>query len=688
MRTVTAALATLLVVAATGAVAAAPDNAARCRLTATLPLQFVGATTLSVCKTAYANADANTEDKAEFAWLVGRAFWATGKNRDGASWVRKAADLGSAPAAAAYASALDKGDHGVAADPAAFREYLHRAADLGDAQAQYVLASHFFAEEQMAEAVRYATAAAEQDHAEASFFVGNVYYAGVGVAKDLDVALSWYRKASALGSSTAAYMAGSILSNTMRNDEDRELVLSFFYRANLLGESLENFVEMIDSAVDENQAWAKHLRGIRLLMANPPDHAGGLRLLAQSAAAEGNSPAYRADALYNLAVAASRGLERPKDIGEAIRRYEGAADFGSVPAMLALGNLYLLGTDVPKDLKRAAEWYSKAMSTGDAEAGTRLAVLYATGDFPFDEAVRAADAGGNARFAYAVALRLESGNGVGQDAARARTYFERAAERGLAPALLRLAQYDDLSAATRLDYLTRAAELGYSPAQASLATHYRDIDPQQWEHWLYKAAASGNVDAQVDIGRRLMRGDGVQKDGLLASKYILDASKSGSVRALDALASLYLTGEGTVGQSQEKAVAIMQQLADRGEAWALMQIGHIYANGFGGKPRNERVAMQWYQKAKDAKVGDVADQYMAEIRGGDSAYANGERIAQFVGVVGGAVIALGALGEALGGGADYSYTPPSNSTTNHNCNAAMEAYAWSGIDGGRIGMWC
>ena len=685
MRTFSAAFAAMLIAAATGTTVAAPDNAARCRLTATLPLQFVGPTTLSICKSAYANSDA----KAEFAWLVGRAFLATGKDKDGVMWVKKAADLGSAPAAARYSWILRGGEHGLAADSTGSREYLRRAADLGDAQSQYTLGGHLFAEEDLTEAVRYATMAAEQDHAEAAFFVGNLYYAGVGVAQDRDIALSWHRKASALGSSGAAFMAGSALSHTIANDEDREVVLSFFYRANLLGETSDGFVKMIDRSIADNHAWAKHLRGITLMTANPPDHAGGLKLLAESAAAERNSPTYRADALYNLGVAAIRGLVQPKDVGAAIRHYERAADLGSVLAMRALGNLYLAGTDVPKDLNRAAEWYGKAVSTGDAEAGTRLAVLYATSDFPFEQALRAADAAGsNARFAYAVALRLEGGNGVTQDAARARTYFERAAERGLAAALLRLSQYDDLSAATRLDYLTRAAKLGYAPAQASLAAHFRDTDPQQWEHWLHRAAANGSVDAQVDIGRRLLAGNGVQEDGLLASKYILDAAQSGSVKALDALASLYLSGKGTVGQSQEKAVAIMQQLAERGETWALMQIGHIYANGFGGKPRNEGIAMQWYQKAKDANVGVVADQYMAEIRDGDSAYANGQRLGEFIGAVGGAVIALGALGEALGGGADYSYVPPSTSTTNHNCNAAMEAYAWSGIDGGRIGMWC
>src|SRR5690606_29065695 len=128
------------------------------------------------------------------------ALLATGNSKDGTSWIKKAADLGDASAAAAYSAILERGDHGVAVDGVMSRQYQKQAADLGDAHSQYALASHLFEEKNLAETARYATMAAELGHPEASYFVGNLHYAGVGVPQDLDISLSWHRKASALGS--------------------------------------------------------------------------------------------------------------------------------------------------------------------------------------------------------------------------------------------------------------------------------------------------------------------------------------------------------------------------------------------------------------------------------------------------------------------------------------------------------
>lgn len=674
----------LLVPTGTTLAVAAPDYAARCRLSASLPLEYVGARTLSICKSAYAGSDA----KAEFAWLVGRSSLAVGKNKDALNWIKKGADLGDADAAMAYAGIAERGAFGLAADLELSRDYLRRAADLSDAQAQHAYASRLLSEGDNAEAARYAIAAAEQGHVNAAFLVGNLYHAGVGVPKDMAMSLAWHKKAAALGSSGGAFAAGSILSHEIKNDQDLAVVLDFFYQANLLGESSDSFTQMVEGSIEKGQAWARHLRGIRLLTSNPPDVANGLRFLEESAASEDNYQPFRADALYNLGVASMRGLERQKDTGAAIRYYEQAAALGNIMAMRALAEVFEAGVDVSKDLGRAQEWLDRAASAGDAEAVTQLAILLASEQYPFDRALAAADAATNPRFAYAVALRLEEGRGVSMDRARARLYFEKAAEGGLPAALMQMSQYDDLDAATRLGYLTRAAEAGYVLAHAKLAEHYRETDPQQWEYWLHRAAAGGSVDAQLELGDRLMSGDGLLEDTALASKYIIDASRTGSVKALDALAGLYLTGGGPVEQSQEKAVELMQQIAARGENWALMQIGHIYANGWGGKPRNEAAAMQWYERAKQADVGDVADHYMADIIEGNSSYANGQRLGQFIGTVGTIVTAIGLLGESLGGGEGYAYVPTSEPATNHNCSAAMEAYAWSGIDSGRIGMWC
>ena len=80
---------------------------------------------------------------------------------------------------------------------------LLERAEMGDAEAQYNLgdtyANGIGVTKDDEEAVKWYRKAAEQGHAEAQFSLGLMYAFGEGVAKDLEEAVKWYRKAAEQG---------------------------------------------------------------------------------------------------------------------------------------------------------------------------------------------------------------------------------------------------------------------------------------------------------------------------------------------------------------------------------------------------------------------------------------------------------------------------------------------------------
>jgi localization factor PodJL len=141
--------------------------------------------------------------------------------------------------------------------------------------------------------------------------------------------------------------------------------------------------------------------------------------------------------------------------------------------------------------------------------------------------LRAAALAGNAAAEYEIAVRLADAQG-GQDFAEAARWFERAANRGLAPAQFRLGGlYEkgigvkkDVTAARRL-YLA-AAENGNAKAMHNLAVlHAEGVDGKPdyrtAGQWFRKAADRGVADSQYNLGVLYARGIGVEQN--LAESY-------------------------------------------------------------------------------------------------------------------------------------------------------------------------
>lgn len=129
-------------------------------------------------------------------------------------------------------------------------------------------------------------------------------------------------------------------------------------------------------------------------------------------------------------------LAQQKNFPDALHWYRIAADQGSVPALIALGDLYGHGQAVPQDFAAAFLWYRKAAERGNSEAEDDVGFFYLQGmgvQQDFTAAMRwlrkAADQG-NEVAERNIGLMYLNGLGVPTDRTEALRWFREAAAKG------------------------------------------------------------------------------------------------------------------------------------------------------------------------------------------------------------------------------------------------------------------
>ena len=220
--------------------------------------------------------------------------------------------------------------------------------------------------------------AAKQENPSAISGLGNRYYNGDGIEKNISEAIKWYKKAAKLGHIDSMETLANCYDSGTGVGQDYEMSLVWRKRAAKLGS-----VESID-----NLGW--HYRN-------------------------------------------GKGVER--DYTEAMKWYLKAAEKGSSYSQENIGDLYYYGYGVNQDYEKAAEWYQKAADNGNVEAMELLAKCYDAGngvEQDYNKSLelrkKAAERG------YGVAIgnigwHYRWGNGVIQDYQIAMKWFMRGAER-------------------------------------------------------------------------------------------------------------------------------------------------------------------------------------------------------------------------------------------------------------------
>lgn len=84
----------------------------------------------------------------------------------------------------------------------------------------------------------------------------------------------------------------------------------------------------------------------------------------------------RKDSLYNMGYRYHYGVEAEKNLKEAVKCYEKAAEAGHEEAQFVLANCYFHGEGVAKDSRKAFEWYLKSAEQGNYSAEISIANCY------------------------------------------------------------------------------------------------------------------------------------------------------------------------------------------------------------------------------------------------------------------------------------------------------------------------
>lgn len=250
----------------------------------------------------------------EAEWLRRRSDEITA-DREGDVWsVRRRAVAGDMAAQRALGFRYRCGT-GVEKDEEKAFEWTKKAAEQGDAVAQYRLGDNLFSSRLRlgmdcaeAEAFKWYRMSAEQGYVSAQRLLGLCYREGIfGVEKNATMSVKWYRLAAEQGDGSA------------------QVSLGFCYR---LGEGVEK------DAV-EAVKWYRR------------------------AAEQGN-----AKARCELGTCYLGGVGVKKNVTEAVMWLRLSAEQGNVDAMYYLGSCYLRGNGVGEDVAEAAKWFQRAAWLG------------------------------------------------------------------------------------------------------------------------------------------------------------------------------------------------------------------------------------------------------------------------------------------------------------------------------------
>jgi TPR repeat protein len=264
----------------------------------------------------------------------------------------------------------------------------------------------------------------------------NYFYGRNGVNRDNQQAVVWYRRAAKQGYAEAEFTLGQVYENGWGANQDLALAKRWYRDAARQG------IEAADAALKRLEGENTQSAPSALSMPNEST----APTAAQTEYIRGN------DYLYGR-----NGVSQ--DYQQAILWYQKAANQGNAKAQVQLAWFYESGLGVEKDNAQARLWYQRAADQGNLFAQTALTRLQASADtstptagsggplvgecdrsdnsvdttIPVCAAALAAKRAaeqGDAEAQTQLAWLYESGLGVGKDYARARLWYQRAADQG------------------------------------------------------------------------------------------------------------------------------------------------------------------------------------------------------------------------------------------------------------------
>lgn len=321
-----------------------------------------------------------------------------------------------------------------------------------------------------------------------------------------------------------------------------------------------------------------------------------------------------ADAQFQLGIAYSSDLLRPRDETAATRWFRRAAEQGDTDAQVALGASYANGIGITRNDGDAVAWFRRAAEQEDAEAQFQLGVLYATGrgvgrdDGEAVALFQHAAAQGHAYAQINLARMSACGRGIARDRAQAIMWYCRAAKQGsaLGQTGLRTLQAYGLGVprieVQVVEWFRRAAEQGNADAQVMLGVMYEmgqgvERDDMQAVHWYRRAADQGDAAGQSRLGTGYASGAGVERNTRRSAAWFRQAAEQGDADAQFQLGNYCFLANGV----EQETLKWFRAAAEQGSAEAQFLLGSIYSEGIGVE-LNDVEAVTWFRRAADQGV--------------------------------------------------------------------------------------
>ncbi len=260
------------------------------------------------------------------------------------------------------------------------------------------------------------------------------------------------------------------------------------------------------------------------------------------------------------------------------------AEDPSADSLIRLGDSFFYGKTQGKDPKKAEEWYTKAAEKGDPKGFTKLGVLkkeegdisQAAALFLFASENHDVDA------YYQIGLLYQQGVPFGKDSKKMFEYTLKAATRGHAKAINRLALMNlngdgtNQCHTTAFQNFNKAIKQGCIDAINNIAFMYEkgwgveksEKDALQWYHF---AEYKGNKAAFYHLGLIYEQGRGdVEVDLDVAKDYFTKAAGLGCVKSSVHLARLHIAGG-----EKTKAERVLRGAIEQGSAEAKYCLGKL-----------------------------------------------------------------------------------------------------------------
>jgi TPR repeat protein len=285
------------------------------------------------------------------------------------SKLRGIAEAGDASAQLNLGKAYEDGD-GVPKNDESAVKWYRKAADQGNADAEsrlgimYRLGLGVNVDKE--EAARWYHKAAKRGNSQAMFNLGAAYYNGDGVPSDPTLAYAWFLLAQEAGNPEArdaVRRSAEEGERLLATPDALEQVASMYEKGDELPQSYFEAAKWYRKAVDLDPKAGVKLASMFIDGKGVPKDYAQAMTLCQNAAKQNYGPAD-----YCVGFIYQHGLGTELDLKEAAKWYEQGSKRGSVPAIMALAEMYSKGEGVGVDRPQAYYYFFLARGRGTPDS--------------------------------------------------------------------------------------------------------------------------------------------------------------------------------------------------------------------------------------------------------------------------------------------------------------------------------